>query len=416
MEREIHPPHPSGTHTPNRGFQPRLYLASADLEGERQAASPRVRQHTSVRRFGDNLNGDDVAISGQSAASGYNVLALNLCTNGSQESPNDRGEGNHHRIQTSWIAEKGQENAMSRIVVVGSANIDFVFRTSRCPNPGETLSGEGWAVHSGGKGANQAVAAAKLGGDVLFVAKVGNDPQTDAMLEAYRQAGLRTDGILRTDAVPTGAASIWVDALGQNRIIVVAGANGELQSDEVFEAASGFAETSYALLQHETPSKTVDDTILRMPDGVRVLLNPAPARQISPLVLARLWLVTPNELETEAITGVRPFDASSCEKASEWFFRRGVLNVIITLGERGCWVHENGKDGVIVPAPEVSVVDTTAAGDAFNGALATFLSEGIPLKEAAHRANYVAALSVTRAGAQSSLPTRAELENFWKRG
>ncbi|MCX7799876.1 MAG: ribokinase [Fimbriimonadales bacterium] len=301
---------------------------------------------------------------------------------------------------------------MSRIVVVGSANIDFVFRVVRSPNAGETLSGDGWAVHPGGKGANQAVAAAKLGGDVLFVAKAGTDPQTEAMLESYRAAGLRTHGILRTNTVPTGAASIWVDASGQNRIIVVAGANGELRADEVLAAAAGFRGAAYALFQHETPRETVEESIRQIPEEVRVVLNPAPARHVSPEALARLWLVTPNESEAESITGVRPSDEASCATASAWFFERGVANVVITLGEKGCWVQSRGEQGAVVPAPTVPVVDTTAAGDAFNGALAVFLDEGLPLRTAARRANCAAALSVTKPGAQPSLPSRADLERF----
>ncbi len=301
---------------------------------------------------------------------------------------------------------------MDKIVVVGSANIDYVFRVSRCPEAGETVHGLGWSVHPGGKGANQAVAAAKLGGRVVLVAKVGKDAQTEAMLASYEQAGIRTETILRTDTQPTGAAAIWVDETGQNRIVVVAGANGELAADEVRRATDDFADASIALFQHETPKETVESAILAAPSSVRVILNPAPARPVSDDVLGRLWLITPNESEALALTGIAPDTDEASAEAANWFLARGVRNVVITLGERGCWIQGEECPGRLLSAPRVDPVDTTAAGDAFNGALAVFLAEGKPLVEAARLANYVGALSTTRPGAQPSLPTRAELETF----
>lgn len=301
---------------------------------------------------------------------------------------------------------------MGKIVVVGSANIDYVFRVRRCPEAGETVHGLGWSVHPGGKGANQAVAAAKLGGRVVFVAKVGLDAQTEAMLESYVQAGIGASTILRTQAQPTGAAAIWVDEVGQNRIVVVGGANGELTADEVRRTTDNFAEAQIALFQHETPAETVESAILGSPPSVRVILNPAPARTVPDAVLERLWLITPNESEAQALTGIAPDSEAACSEAAEWFLRRGVRNVAITLGERGCWIQGQGKPGLLLPAPKVHPVDTTAAGDAFNGALAVFLAEGRSLEEAARWANRAGALSTTRQGAQPSLPTRAELEAY----
>lgn len=298
-----------------------------------------------------------------------------------------------------------------RVVVVGSANMDLVFRTRRFPEAGETVHGLSFETFPGGKGANQAVAIGKLGGDCLFVGKVGGDAFGDELAKSLAAAGVDVSRLVRDAGARTGVAGIDVDASGQNRIIVVAGANGLLQAQEAVEAACGFQDARIALFQHETPADTVEACVLEASKRCQTILNPAPARPVSEAVYACLSYITPNESEAKALTGIDVSDDDSCRKAAAWFHDKGVPGVVITLGDRGCYVS-CGKISTRLETVRVRPVDTTAAGDAFNGALAAFLAEGRDLLNAVQLANCAGALSVTRPGAQASMPTREELKQM----
>ncbi|HMS56353.1 MAG TPA: ribokinase [Fimbriimonadaceae bacterium] len=286
------------------------------------------------------------------------------------------------------------------ILVVGSANMDLVLRTVKFPEPGETVLGRDFSTHPGGKGANQAVAIGRLGGEVYFVGSVGNDAFGSALLESLRLCGVNTDAVGRSP-LPTGCAMIMVNDQAQNMIAVAPGANEGIRLEVVREVGS--RHTGIVLVQLEVPLAIVEEAS-RLG---RVIVNPAPACTLPSAVLENLFAITPNEAETAALTGISPVDEASCQMAGDFLHDSGVKNVVMTLGERGCWY--SGPEGAFhVPGFIVESVDTTAAGDAFNGALALALDEGHTWKEALRFANAVGALSTTRHGAQESMPTRQE--------
>jgi len=297
----------------------------------------------------------------------------------------------------------------SRVMVVGSANLDMVFQTQRFPNPGETLLGGEFASHPGGKGANQAVAVGKLGGEVSFVGCIGSDAFGDVLRDSLVQAGVDVTHLLRHPTTPSGCAGIVVDAAGSNQIIVAPGANMELTAAQVHAALAQNTDSS-VLVQLEIPMAAVKAAATRG----RLFLNPAPAQSLDDELLAKTFAITPNETETELLTGIRPQNPETCRSAAKALFDKGVQNVVLTLGEKGCfWMSDKGE--LYVPALEANAIDTVAAGDAFNGALAWFYSETGDLPNALVRANQVTALSVTKRGAQSSMPTREELEQRFGR-
>ncbi len=288
------------------------------------------------------------------------------------------------------------------VLVVGSANMDLVFHTARMPIPGETLLGGQFATHPGGKGANQAVAIGRLGGVVSFVGKVGLDVFGTALRQSLTAANVDVE-FLRTSEGPTGTAGIFVDDGGRNMIVVAPGANAEVSPQEVLHAIQAVG-ASVVLAQLEIPIEAVAAAVT----AERFILNPAPACPLPDTLLARCFALTPNESELESLTGIAPTDDSVILRASKYLMDRGVLNVVVTLGEKGSsWVSAAG--GRHFDAPAVTPVDTTAAGDAFNGALAMFLAEGRDLENAIPLANCVGALATTRAGAQESMPSRDEL-------
>ncbi len=302
----------------------------------------------------------------------------------------------------------------SDVVVVGSVNVDLVVQAARLPRPGETVGGGVFLKAHGGKGANQAVAAARLGADVGLVARVGTDPFGDEALAHFRAEGLRTDHVTRDPAHATGVAVITVDAAGQNAIAVAAGANAALTVADIDRAADLIRHAGVLAAQLETPLETVRHAIrLAAGAGVPVVFNPAPAPD-GPLpadLLRAVAVLTPNETEAAALSGVPVVDEASARRAAAVLRESGVRTVVLTLGERGVLIAD--ASGVErVPAPRVRAVDTTAAGDSFTGALARFLAAGLDVRAAARRACAAAALSVTRAGAQPSLPTAAELSAF----
>ncbi len=296
------------------------------------------------------------------------------------------------------------------IIVVGSSNTDMVVKTSNFPLPGETTIGGEFLMNPGGKGANQAVAARRLGGEVVFVGKIGNDIFGKQAVQLLDEEGIDTKNILVDENRPSGVALITVDSKGENVIVVAPGANGALVSKD-FEGFDGILETSaIVLLQLEIPLETVVYVAgLSIYLQKKVILNPAPAQSLPDSLLKGLYLITPNETEAGQLTGIKVKDNESALKAAEVLVDKGVQNVIITMGSAGAFVLSQEYIGM-VEAPKVTAVDTTAAGDTFNGALAVFLSEGMKMKEAVRLACVAASVSVTRNGAQASVPFRNEVE------
>jgi ribokinase len=297
------------------------------------------------------------------------------------------------------------------IIVVGSSNTDMVIKAAKFPLPGETILGSEFFLFPGGKGANQAVAAARLGGNVIFIAKVGNDIFGEQALQQFKREGIITDYIAKDPDRPSGVALITVDSKGENTIAVAQGSNGALSPDDVQKAESEFEKSDIVLTQLETPLQT----ILHVAKLVgkfqkRLILNPAPGMKLPDDLFPSLYLITPNELETEVLTGISVKDNSSIKRAAEKLKEMGVANVIITLGSEGAYLY-NDAGGKHIPTKKVKAVDTTAAGDVFNGALAVALSENRTLEQAAEFANHAAAISVTKMGAQASAPYRKEMAN-----
>ena len=298
---------------------------------------------------------------------------------------------------------------MGKIVVIGSSNTDLVINTSRIPEPGETVLGGRFLMAAGGKGANQAVAAQRLGGDVTFVACIGDDLFGKDALAGYNREGMNTAFVSFKKGVPSGVASIFVDAEAENVIVVAPGANSELGRDEIDAAQKEIEAADFVLMQLETPMETVEYAAEKaFKAGTKVVLNPAPAANLSDSLLSKLWLITPNRTETQLITGLQVTDEKEAAAAAEALVAKGVKNVVITLGSKGAYVLSEDFRGVI-PANPVKAVDTTGAGDTFNGALCVALSEGRSLQDACRFAAKASAISVTRMGAQPSIPFRNEI-------
>jgi len=297
----------------------------------------------------------------------------------------------------------------NKIVVIGSSNTDMVLKTDRFPKPGETILGGDFFVFQGGKGANQAVAAARLGGAVSFICKVGNDSFGANAIAQYALDGIDSSGVLRDARAPTGIAVITINKEGENSIIVASGANALLSVDDIKDRDAILAGAQWLITQLETPLPVIEylANYARM-HSKNFVLNPAPAAQLPDTVYNSLFLITPNESEAELLTGVEVSDEQGAQKAVTVFKTKGVQNVIITLGSKGAYVSTDEFTGIIA-SPKVNAVDTTAAGDVFNGALVVALSEEKPWKEAVEFACKAAAVSVTKMGAQSSAPVRKEI-------
>ena len=298
------------------------------------------------------------------------------------------------------------------IVVVGSTNTDMVIKASHLPQPGETILGGTFFMSAGGKGANQAVAAARLGGSVLFIAKTGYDIFGKQSVELFEKEGIDISGIQRDHYQPSGVALITVDDKGENCIVVAPGANAALTPGDINDVKEKIANASLLLVQLEIPIETVEHVAgIASSNNVKLVLNPAPAAKLSDELLKKVSIITPNQKETEMLTGIRVNDQASAKQAAEFLHKKGIDTVIITMGAMGAFVFHQDKFSMI-PGHKVNVVDTTAAGDVFNGALVVALSEGDTMEDAVAFACKAAAISVTRLGAQASAPTREEVEGL----
>ena len=302
------------------------------------------------------------------------------------------------------------QTSRRQILVVGSSNTDMVIKAAHLPRPGETILGGTFFMNPGGKGANQAVAIARLGGPVTFICKTGSDIFGHQSQQLFEEEGINTSYVFSDSGNPSGVALITVDEKAENCIVVASGANANLLPSDLEKAEEAIERADLVLMQLEVPMETVCFVAdIAWQKGKKVILNPAPAHPLPVDLLRHLYLITPNETEAEMITGVKITDESSA--GARALSGMGVQHVIITLGSKGALIYSNGK-AEMVPALKVEAVDTTAAGDVFNGALTVALSEGRSLKEAARFACKASAISVTRVGAQSSAPYRNEVDIF----
>lgn len=299
-----------------------------------------------------------------------------------------------------------------KITVVGSSNTDLVIKTPKLPAPGETVLGSKFIIAPGGKGANQAVAIARLGGEVTFIAKLGMDDFGDQRLEDFQRDGMNTDFVFRDKESPTGVALIFVDDAGENMIAAAQGANARLSLDDVDKARSAIISADMAVLQLETTLETVEHTVnIAAENHIPVILNPAPGRKLPRNLIEKIDYLTPNETEAAILTGIEVASDDDARKAGAELLELGAGCVIVTMGKRGAMLITTAES-CMVPAFTVDAVDATAAGDAFNGGLAYALATGSEVKEAVKFGNATAALAVTKMGAQPSMPTRDELERF----
>ncbi|MCD7937187.1 MAG: ribokinase [Tannerellaceae bacterium] len=307
------------------------------------------------------------------------------------------------------MEKKNELISPKRLLVIGSSNTDMVIKTQHLPKPGETVLGGTFFMNPGGKGANQAVAAARLGIPVSFICKTGNDIFGHQSQQLFEEEEIDTSYIFSDLKNPSGIALITVDAQAENCIVVASGANANLLPSDVRKAEEIMDECDIILMQLEIPLDTVAYVArLGAQKMKKVILNPAPAQPLSNELLACLYLVTPNQTEAEMLSGVRITDPESAGYAAARIHASGVKNVVITLGSKGALVYEN-EQPVFIEAYPVKAVDTTAAGDVFNGALCAALLEGQGLTEAVRFACKAASISVTRQGAQESAPYRNEI-------
>lgn len=302
-----------------------------------------------------------------------------------------------------------------KIVVVGSSNTDMIVRVSRFPVSGETIRGDSFMVMQGGKGANQAVAAARSGGDVYFIACVGKDHFGRDSVKSYVNDGINVTGVIYDQDTPSGAALIFVTEAGENAIAVSLGANNKLSPANIEAEQKTIAASDAVLLQLETPFETVVRTAeIAAIENVPVILNPAPATVLPRSFLSKVSYLTPNQSEAEALTGIAVHDEASAKLAAACLLKQGVGTVILTMGRQGALVASQ-ESQVMVQGFHVATVDTTAAGDAFNGAFAVALSEQCEVLEAARFANAAAALTVTQKGTQGAIPMRKDIETLLNR-
>lgn len=299
-----------------------------------------------------------------------------------------------------------------KLIVLGSINADYVLNLAQFPRPGETLSGSQYQVAFGGKGANQAVAAGRSGANIQFIAAVGDDEIGQKMCRQFKEDGIDTRSIETCQSEKTGVALIFVNGQGENMIGIYPGANAAVSVESVKKYQQDMIDADAILMQLETPLDTIMAAAqLAKQHGTQVILNPAPARELPDALLKCVDIITPNETEAEALTGIAVKDEASANQAAQALHQKGISLVIITLGSRGAWVSENGH-GELIAGFKVNAVDTVAAGDTFNGMLVTMLLEGLPLKQAVRYGHAAAAIAVSRPGAQPSVPWRKEVDEF----
>ena len=298
---------------------------------------------------------------------------------------------------------------LSKIIIVGSANTDMVVKAKTLPLPGETILGGEFFMNAGGKGANQAVAAARLGGDVLLVAKVGDDIFGKQTIEGLQKEKINTGFIFIDKTAPSGTALINVNAQGENCIVVAPGANANLLPADIAKV-KGMEAAQILLMQLEIPITTIEQVAKNAKQNhQKMIINPAPAQKLSDELLNGLFLLTPNETEASILTGIHVVDEKSAAEAANIFLTKGVQNVIITLGKQGAY-FQNYEEHFLVAAPIVEALDTTAAGDTFSGAMAVAITEDKSWKQAIEFAVKAASIAVTRLGAQASVPYRNEID------
>jgi ribokinase len=298
------------------------------------------------------------------------------------------------------------------LLIIGSANVDFIMRVGKLPTPGETVTDGEFVQTFGGKGANQAVAAARAGGKAGFIACLGQDPYAPIMMENFRRDGLDVSGIRQADDVPSGSALVMIGGEGMNYLTVAPGSNYALRPDDIRERGTTITSAGAILLQMEIPVETNLAAIeLASAAGIPVILNYAPARLIEPQLLANLDTLIVNESEAAALVGIEPHDEATTRRAAAALAALGARRVVITLGAKGCHVLDGDKE-FHCPSFPVTAVDSTAAGDTFCGTFAVALLEGRSMPEALSFASAAAAISVTRLGAQPSIPRRVEIEAF----
>ena len=298
------------------------------------------------------------------------------------------------------------------LTILGSINADHVISVPYFAKPGETLTGQNYQISYGGKGANQAVAAARLGAKVAFISCIGSDSIGETMKNVFVKEGIDTTYINTVPQEMTGMAFIQVAKSSENCIVLASGANAHLGEMVVRQSEAQIAQSDYLLMQLETPLYGVELAAqIAKKNGVQVVLNPAPAQILSDELLSLIDIITPNETEAEILTGIRVSDEQSAVEAAQVFHKKGIDCVMITLGEKGVFVSQNGETRII-NGFRVKAVDTTAAGDTFNGGFVTALLEGQSFENAVRFGQAAAAISVTRKGAQPSIPTRQETLEF----
>ncbi|MBL7905467.1 MAG: ribokinase [Bacteroidales bacterium] len=299
-----------------------------------------------------------------------------------------------------------------RIVIVGSCNTDMVIKADRLPIPGETVLGGTFFMNPGGKGANQAVAAARMGGNVTLISKTGNDVFGKQSVMLYNTENIKTDYIFSDPKNPSGVALITVDSFGENCIVVASGANASLSPADIDTAAEAIVNAGIVLMQLEIPIDTVEYVAeMASSRGIKVILNPAPARALSDKLLKNVYILIPNKSEAEILSGIKVTDRQTAIQAADIISAKGVDIVIITLGSQGALIKQH-HEVHFVEAVKVDAVDTTAAGDVFCGTVCVGLSEGKTVTEAVEMAAKASAITVTRMGAQSSIPHRSELSSL----